>query len=98
MPTRRWPAPPRGPWPGPVVERLGSPDEGLRRDALRVLGRHPEWSGAAIDFIRARLRAADPGEADGLADLVLAFQDRADVQAALAAAAADPAAPAGRRA
>ena len=86
--------------PGPVVARASSPDAGLRRTALRVLMRHPEWSGEALDHIRGELGAADPPEERlaALADLILAFQDRADVQDLLAGAAADITASPGRRA
>src|SRR5262245_3325097 len=44
--------------PGPVVERLGSSNPALRDAALWVLRRHPDWSGAALDHLRGRLRAA----------------------------------------
>jgi putative membrane-bound dehydrogenase-like protein len=84
--------------PGPVVARLDSADPGLRGAALRVLMRHPEWSGEAIDHIRGGLRAADAGEAAALADLILAFQNRADVQTLLAGTATDALATADRRA
>jgi putative membrane-bound dehydrogenase-like protein len=75
--------------PGPVVARLDASDSGLRGAALRVLMRHPEWSGEAIDHIRRRLRAAVPAETVALTDLILAFQDRPDVQATLAETATD---------
>ena len=84
--------------PGPVVERLGSPDPALRDAALWALRRHPDWSGAALDHLRGRLRAAPRPDEAPLTDLVLAFQGRADVQALLAEVATDASAPAGRRA
>jgi putative membrane-bound dehydrogenase-like protein len=83
--------------PGPVVAQIDSPDASLRGAALRVLKRHPEWSGEALAHIRERVRATDSHDGDALADLVLAFQDRADVQALLAEVAADDGAPAWRR-
>ena len=86
--------------PGPVIARASSPDAGLRRAALFVLKRHPEWSDEALDYLRRELGAPDLPEdrIAALADLILAFQDRAAVQDLLARAAADAAAPAGRRA
>jgi putative heme-binding domain-containing protein len=80
---------------GPVVARLEAEDEVLRSAALRVLMRHPEWSGAALDQIRGRLEAADPSS---LTDLVLAFQDREEVQDLLAGVVVNAEATTGRRA
>jgi putative heme-binding domain-containing protein len=73
--------------PAVVVARLDSPDAGLRESALHILMRHPEWSEAAIDHIRGRIRAVDRSEKAALAEFVLAFQDRNDVQTLLAGAA-----------
>jgi putative heme-binding domain-containing protein len=86
--------------PGFVVARASSPDPGLRRAALYVLMRHPEWSSAALDHIRDQLGAADQaGERlAALADLVLAFQDEPNVQGLLARAAANRQVSPGRRA
>jgi putative membrane-bound dehydrogenase-like protein len=84
--------------PGPVVARIDSPDSELRRAALHVLMRHPEWSSEALAHIRGRLRSTNALEAPALADLVLAFQDRPDVRALVAGTAADTQAPGWRRA
>src|SRR5262249_23604847 len=82
---------------GPVVARLESSDAVLRGAALRVLKRHPEWSDEALNHIRGRGRAADPSENIALSDLILAFQDRADIQDLLAATVTDAGVPASRR-
>ena len=83
--------------PGPVMSRMGSPDTALRDASLRVLTRHPEWSGEALDHIRHRLRSADHSEPADMVKLVLAFQDRPDVQELLAGVAMDAKAPDNRR-
>ena len=94
---------PAAPAPGPAWPRPGRGSVGFagrgpsRRTPCGVLMRHPEWSGEALDHIRRRLRAADPDERPPLAELVLAFQDRADVQELLAGVAIDATAPADRR-
>jgi putative membrane-bound dehydrogenase-like protein len=86
--------------PGTVVARASSPDSGLRRAALHVLTRHPEWAGHALDHIRVELAAtgASQEQLDGLAELVLAYQHHSAVQELLGGTAADAAAPALRRA
>ena len=62
--------------PGPVIARASSPDERLRRAALFVLKRHPDWSDDALDFLRRELGAQDLPEdrLAVLADLILVFQ------------------------
>jgi putative membrane-bound dehydrogenase-like protein len=86
--------------PGPAVARASAADPALRRAALWVLGRHPEWAAEVLDHVRRELGAAHlpDDRIEGLAELVLAFEDRPAVRDLLAAAAADPAAPVGRRA
>jgi putative membrane-bound dehydrogenase-like protein len=85
--------------PAAVIARASAHDAGLRRTALRVLIRHPEWSGLALEYIRGELGAsrASGERLAPLADLILAFQDRAEVQDLLARAAAELAAPLDRR-
>ena len=86
--------------PGPAVARASAPDPGLRARGLGRLRAHPEWAADVLDHVRRELGAAHlPGDRlDGLAELVLAFEDRPAVGDLLAVAAADPAATAGRRA
>jgi putative heme-binding domain-containing protein len=86
--------------PGAVVARASSSDANLRQIALQILGRHPEWSGQALEQIRGELGAVRVAEERlaGLAELILAFESRADVQDLLGRAAADRRVPNSRRA
>jgi putative membrane-bound dehydrogenase-like protein len=85
--------------PGPVVARASAPDPGLRRAALWVLRRHPEWSNDVLDHIRHELGAAHlpDNRLEGMADLIFAFEGRPAVADLLAVAVADSGATAGRR-
>ncbi|MBI3694673.1 MAG: HEAT repeat domain-containing protein [Acidobacteria bacterium] len=58
---------------------LGDPSRELRGAALWVVSHHPDWSGAVLKFLRARLSAAE-----------LAPEEAAAAQEALLAFAADP--------
>jgi putative heme-binding domain-containing protein len=82
------------------VARASALDPGLRRAALWVLRRHPDWAADVTDHVRRELGAAHlpDDRLEGLAELILAFEDRPAVRDLLAGAAADPAATAGRRA
>src|SRR5262249_24490673 len=72
--------------PAPVVVAAASPIPELRRTALGILRRHPEWAGAVLDQIRAEIGASDWSEErrTGLSDLILTYQDQAVVQDLLA--------------
>src|SRR5262249_34483436 len=61
-----------------LVVRTGAADPHLRRTALEILQRHPEWADHAIALIRGWLRAREltPEQDQGLRSLVLAFQAR----------------------
>jgi putative membrane-bound dehydrogenase-like protein len=85
--------------PGPVLARASAPDPGLRRAALWVLRRHPEWANNVLDHIRRELGSAHllDDRLEGMAGLILAFEGQPAVADLLAAAAADPGATAGRR-
>jgi putative heme-binding domain-containing protein len=83
-----------------AVARSAASHAVLRRAALWVLKRHPEWAADVLDYVRQEFGAADLSDnrLEGLAELVLAFEGRSAVWELLAVAAADPAAPARRRA
>jgi putative membrane-bound dehydrogenase-like protein len=59
-----------------LVARTGAADPRLRRTALEILQRHPEWADHAIALIRGWLRAREltPEQDQSLRSLVLAFQ------------------------
>jgi putative heme-binding domain-containing protein len=83
-----------------LVARTGAADPRLRRTALEILQRHPEWADHAIALIRGWLRAREltPEQDQGLRALVLAFQARDEVAGLVArAAAGDEAGVAGPR-
>jgi len=75
------------------VPFLAEQEEGLRRAALWVASRHPEWSGAVVGEIDARLRAADFDAANAapLRELVLAYVGSEDLQEVVTQQLADPA-------
>lgn len=75
------------------VPFLAEQEEGLRRAALWVASRHPEWSGAVVGEIDARLRAPDfdPANAAPLRELVLAYVGSEDLQKVVTQQLADPA-------
>src|SRR5262249_58015798 len=59
-----------------LVARTGAADPRLRRTALEILQRHPEWADHAVALIRGWLRAREltPEQDQALRSLVLAFQ------------------------
>jgi putative heme-binding domain-containing protein len=65
-----------------VLERVGSADPELRRTALFVLQRHPEWADHALSLIRGWLQQAKLADAErvSLRQLLLAFQTQVSVQ------------------
>jgi putative heme-binding domain-containing protein len=69
-----------------VVARASALDDTIRSAALWVLMRHPEWSGAALEHIRRELDPENAGadRLEGLANLMLAFQEQGDIQELLA--------------
>jgi putative heme-binding domain-containing protein len=83
-----------------VVRRAAATDSGLRKAALHVLRQHPDWAGAALDYLRNELQAAHlPDERrEALSEVVLAFQTQTAVQDMLARAAVSSQAPPDRRA
>ena len=71
-----------------VAPLLQSRDPELRRAALWVFARHPDWAPGVRDFLKARLRADkwDAGEDDLLRETLLNFAADPDVQSVVAVA------------
>lgn len=69
-----------------VLARMSSPDEQLRRTALRILQGRPEWVDAARKVFREGVASPSEKDKSGLRELVLAFQSDAAIQDSLAAA------------
>jgi putative heme-binding domain-containing protein len=69
-----------------VHNRVGSADEDLRRTALALLARHPEWAGRSITLIRKRVMAPELSLADAQAldSLLTAFERNSEIQALVA--------------
>jgi putative membrane-bound dehydrogenase-like protein len=65
-----------------VLARLASPDERLRKTALDVLQKHPEWAEPARDFLARRVANPSLTQEDEIAlrELILAFQGQKTVQ------------------
>jgi len=82
-----------------VVRRVGANDESLRRTALAILQKHPEWGAAAEPLIRQMMYRAElnNSERGTLRDLLLAFQNDPVVQTLIPSAMAGTNLPAGRR-
>jgi putative heme-binding domain-containing protein len=70
-----------------VLARMGSTDEDLRRTALALLTRHPDWAGRSMSLIRKRMAASDLSseDAQGLESLLTAFEKNSEVQKLVAA-------------
>lgn len=71
----------------PITEQhaapfLGAGDAELRRAALWVISRHADWAGAALSFLRGRLRAPkfEANEAEPVREALLAFAADQQVQ------------------
>jgi putative membrane-bound dehydrogenase-like protein len=73
-----------------LVARTGAADPRLRRTALEILRRHPEWADHAVALIRGWLVAGEltAEQDEGLRSLVLAFQGRDEVVGLVARAVA----------
>ena len=71
-----------------VIPRVASPDEGLRRAALGILRKQPEWAKQVVELVRGWLdKARLPAEERRhLRDFIIAFQADPGLQAAVAAA------------
>ncbi|HKX60208.1 MAG TPA: PVC-type heme-binding CxxCH protein [Verrucomicrobiae bacterium] len=82
-----------------VVRRVVANDESLRRTALAILQKHPEWGAAAEPLIRQMMYRAElnNSERGTLRDLLLAFQNDPAVQTLIPSAMADANLPASRR-
>jgi putative membrane-bound dehydrogenase-like protein len=65
-----------------LTPALSEPNKELRRAALWVASHHPDWSGAVMSFLEARLRSPEfPGaDAEPVRDALLSFCSSADVQ------------------
>jgi putative membrane-bound dehydrogenase-like protein len=72
--------------------KLASDDADLRRTALAIVGRHPEWAEQAVPVVRNWLAqpTLSADEARGLIGLARAFQADAALQQAVAAALTQP--------
>jgi putative heme-binding domain-containing protein len=72
------------------VARTGAADPRLRRTALEILQRHPEWADHAVALVRGWLRTLEltPEQDQALRSLVLAFQGRDEVTLLVARAVA----------
>jgi putative heme-binding domain-containing protein len=95
------PRPPRHLTAEAVFARVASADADLRRAALGIVQRHPEWATEAEPVVRRWLGqpTLSADEERGLAELVWAFQADAGMQRAVAVALTRPTTvPAGRRA
>jgi putative membrane-bound dehydrogenase-like protein len=75
-----------------LVPALNDPDGELRRAALWVASRHPQWSGEVLNLIRARLRKADfpPEEAEAVRQTLVSFCGNADSQRMMGELLGDP--------
>jgi putative membrane-bound dehydrogenase-like protein len=80
---------------GQLRSALGDPDGDLRRAALWVASRHPEWAGEALGVIRARLRGSDlpDDEAEAVRQTLVSFCGKPDGQRMMADLLGDPTAP-----
>jgi len=83
--------PPRAPGllkPDVVFRGVQSNDAALRRTAMELLARHPEWADRACDLLRGWIDQTDISDEQrtGLRGLVLAFQNQPTVQELAAAA------------
>jgi putative membrane-bound dehydrogenase-like protein len=78
-----------------LIPMLSDPNKELRGAALWVASHHPDWSGDVLQFLRARLRAAQfpADESEPVREALIAFCSNADVQKM----AADPAVDTGRQ-
>jgi putative heme-binding domain-containing protein len=69
-----------------IAAPLRDADPELRRAALWVAARHPDWSGEVLQFIQARLARDDfaPREAEAVQQTLVALCRNAETQAAIA--------------
>jgi len=77
-----------------LAPMLGDADAGLRRAALWVASRHPDWSAETLPFLRARLRSPrlSAEESSALRQTLSAFCSQAGAQALIAEQVTGPAA------
>jgi putative heme-binding domain-containing protein len=92
-------APHRALSPEAVLRRVVSPDESLRRAAIAIMQKHPEWGSRAEPLIRDMLGKSEPSslENSALQDLLLAYQSNPSVQALAAGVIVNTNAPSSRR-
>jgi putative membrane-bound dehydrogenase-like protein len=85
-------APHRALSPEAVLRRVVSPDESLRRAAIAIMQKHPEWGSRAEPLIRDMLGKSEPSslENSALQDLLLAYQSNPSVQALAAGLSSTP--------
>lgn len=78
---------------------LNDSDPQLRRAALWVASRHPDWSGEVLKLLRARLRVPDwaPDEAETIQESLVSLCQSEELQGVIAEVLADAAAPAKQR-
>ena len=69
-----------------VLSRIGSADTDLRRTAVNLLARHPEWAGRSIALVRKRVMAPQLSAADAQAldSLLTAFERNSEIQTLVA--------------
>jgi putative membrane-bound dehydrogenase-like protein len=82
-----------------VVRRVVGQDESLRRAALAIFQRHPEWGASAEPLIRDLLHQPGPAgfENAALRDLIVTFQNNPTVQVLVARAVINTNLPSDRR-
>ena len=58
-----------------LAANLNDADPQLRRAALWVVSRHPDWSGELIKLLRTRFRAPEfpPGEAEAVQEALVSL-------------------------
>ncbi|MBM3831737.1 MAG: c-type cytochrome [Verrucomicrobia bacterium] len=65
-----------------VLERVSAMDSELRKTALQILQKHPEWVEHAIGLVRARLTQDNlaPEDLEAARNLIVAFQSQSSMQ------------------
>ncbi|MGH9720959.1 MAG: PVC-type heme-binding CxxCH protein [Bryobacteraceae bacterium] len=76
-----------------LAANLNDPDPQLRRTALWVASRHPDWSAEVLKVFRARFRAAEfaPDEAEAIRESLVPLCQSEPAQELIAGVLADPA-------
>jgi putative membrane-bound dehydrogenase-like protein len=82
-----------------LASNLNDSDPALRRSALWVASRHPDWAGEVLNLLRARFRSPElaSGEAEALRESLLPLCQRPETQSMMAEILTDSAAPASQQ-